>query len=570
MTDQAATGATMPLKQGFSIPDVRHDLWAQLAVVASAWAAAAGRGENAGEVRGGSAGRARRTGAARGVQRLSRAAAHARCSARAWRRATPPASPTRPGASPPRCPPARSATTWPSGSPRDEGEAQVADYLPPTAEADEKHRPYFEVLSVTAADPSRYEQLRHDIRRLRRVDDPFVYELVQAGSFEDAIVAVLANPELQAVVIGDGFGFRSQREWPELRDLLDRAMPFDPDAVDVRDYGLKLAWALKRIRPELDVYLLTERGAEAHRRPARGRVAAPDLLRRRGADGAPPLDPRRRRRPLRHPLFHEPQALQPEAGGHLPRPAGGAGQVRVPFQVDPGHGPLLRHQPLPRGVVRHDGRAGQPPGADRQHQARPGDGGAGLRRGPGLLRHQRHVHVQQDRPAGAAGARRHRADRPQLPQVAPLRHGALRRPAAVPRGLPDDGLLDVRRGAAPVHQEGAAGPQGRGQAGPGEAGGPHQLHLRRPHVQPRARHGGVPGHQAGPGVPLGRGLVRLRALLAVPPAAHVHARRRQPGRAPAHAGVPEGVRRVPGPGRATWTRRTRTCSTCACCRTPTR
>ena len=145
----------------------------------------------------------------------------------------------------------------------DEGEAQVADYLPPTAEADEKHRPYFEVLSVTAADPSRYEQLRHDIRRLRRVDDPFVYELVQAGSFEDAIVAVLANPELQAVVIGDGFGFRSQREWPDLRDLLDRAMPFDPDAVDVRDYGLKLAWAIKRIRPELDVYLLTERGAEA-------------------------------------------------------------------------------------------------------------------------------------------------------------------------------------------------------------------------------------------------------------------------------------------------------------------
>ncbi|MBL8197848.1 MAG: hypothetical protein JNJ67_02835, partial [Chromatiales bacterium] len=45
--------------------------------------------------------------------------------------------------------------------------------------------------------------------------------------------------------------------------MLDRAMPFDADAVDVRDYGLKLAWALKRLRPELDVYMLTERGAEA-------------------------------------------------------------------------------------------------------------------------------------------------------------------------------------------------------------------------------------------------------------------------------------------------------------------
>ena len=46
------------------------------------------------------------------------------------------------------------------------------------------------------------------------------------------------------------------------------------------------------------------------------------------------------------------------------------------------------------------------------------------------------------------GARRHRDRRPQLPQVAPLRHGAGRRPAALRRSLPDDGILDVRRGAA--------------------------------------------------------------------------------------------------------------------------
>ena len=262
MMDPVASGATMPVQKGFSIPDLRHDLWAQLSVVASAWAAASGRGENAAkfvaEARAALADLApleefsaypglrlmrllresleegNATGFAHQARRINAA-----LSSGAFR---------------------HEVAFWESA---DEGEAQVADYLPPTAEADEKHRPYFEVLSVTAVDPSRYEQLRHDIRRLRRVDDPFVYELVQAGSFEEAIVAVLANPELQAVVIGDGFGFRSQREWPELRDMLDRAMPFDADAVDVRDYGLKLAWALKRLRPELDVYMLTERGAEA-------------------------------------------------------------------------------------------------------------------------------------------------------------------------------------------------------------------------------------------------------------------------------------------------------------------
>ena len=260
MTDRQTT-TTMPLRQGFSIPDLRHDHWAQVAIIARAWAAAAARRDNTERfaadahaalaevepleafsafpglrlmrVLRESLQEGDAQGFAHQAQRINAA-----LSSGAFR---------------------RDEAFW---EPGENAEIQAADYLPPTAEADDKHRPYFEVLSVTATDPSRHEQARHDIRRLRRIDDPLVYELVQVGSFEDAVVAVLANPELQAVVIGDGFGFRSHREWPELRDLLDRAMPFNPDAVDVRDYGLRLARTLKQIRPELDVYLLTERGAE--------------------------------------------------------------------------------------------------------------------------------------------------------------------------------------------------------------------------------------------------------------------------------------------------------------------
>lgn len=261
MTTQNATGEAMPLKHGFSIPDVRHDRWAQLAIVARAWAAAAARKENAerfvADARAALADLAPldEFSAFPGLRLMrvlietlkegdAQAFAHqaqrinSALSSGAFRHDT---------------------AFWDLG---EEAEVQASDYLPPTAEADDKHRPYFEVLSVTSVDPSRHEQARHDIRRLRRIDDPFIYELVQVGSFEDAIVAVMANPELQAVVIGDGFGFRSQHEWPELRDILDRTLPFDPDSVDVRDYGLKLARMLKSIRPELDIYLLTERGAE--------------------------------------------------------------------------------------------------------------------------------------------------------------------------------------------------------------------------------------------------------------------------------------------------------------------
>ncbi|MCL4780636.1 MAG: decarboxylase [Gammaproteobacteria bacterium] len=262
MTDHIGSGSSQFPKQGFSIPDSRHDGWAQIAVVGRAWAAAAARGENTDHL-------VTEAGAAltalepldgfcafpgpqlqralRDQLRENDATAFAHLAQRINA--------------------ALSSGSFryeaASGEPGPETEVQLADYLPPSAETEERHRPYFEVLSVTAIDPARYEQARQEIRRLRRVDDPFVYELVPVGSFEDAIVAVLVNPELQAIVIGDGFGFHSQREWPALREELDRAVPFDPAATDVREYGLRLGRVLKAIRPELDIYMLTERGAES-------------------------------------------------------------------------------------------------------------------------------------------------------------------------------------------------------------------------------------------------------------------------------------------------------------------
>ena len=62
--------------------------------------------------------------------------------------------------------------------------------------------------------------------------------------------------------------------------------------------------------------------------------------------------------------------------------------------------------------------------------------------------------------------------------------------------------------------------EGRGEARPGEAGRPDQLHLRRPRRQRQADHAGVPRDQAGHLLPLGRGVVRLCPLLAVLAPAH--------------------------------------------------
>ena len=92
----------------------------------------------------------------------------------------------------------------------EEDERATADVLPPALGSAESHRPYFEVLIVTGAPATRWPALRTEWRRLRRPLDAFVYEPVLVGSFEDAFCATILNPDLAAVVIHEGFAFKSQ------------------------------------------------------------------------------------------------------------------------------------------------------------------------------------------------------------------------------------------------------------------------------------------------------------------------------------------------------------------------
>jgi arginine decarboxylase len=127
--------------------------------------------------------------------------------------------------------------------------------------AGEAHRPYFEMLVVSPADAARRQHQVAELRRLRRPEDAFIYEAVPVGSFEDAICAVILNPALAAVTIVEGFPHASQHDAPVLRDFL-ASVGFDAAHVAEEDRALALADAVKRIRPELDVYLLSDRRVE--------------------------------------------------------------------------------------------------------------------------------------------------------------------------------------------------------------------------------------------------------------------------------------------------------------------
>ena len=135
----------------------------------------------------------------------------------------------------------------------DDVEGVTADVLPPSLGQSAAHRPYFEVLIVTGAPATRWPALGVEWRRLRRPLDAFIYEPVFVGSFEDAFCATLLNPDVAAVVIHEGFPFRSRHDAPILRTLVEATDQHE----SAQGSALHLAQVLKRVRPELDLYLLS-------------------------------------------------------------------------------------------------------------------------------------------------------------------------------------------------------------------------------------------------------------------------------------------------------------------------
>jgi arginine decarboxylase len=140
----------------------------------------------------------------------------------------------------------------------EDGEVRVTDILPPSIGRGQSRRPYFEILFVSPGERAMWPEIRETFRRLRRVEDEFVYEPVVVGSFEDAVLAVVFNANLQAVVISDGFAYPSQYTVPVLREILARHVS-PAESTPTGDLGTLLAQAVHRWRPELDVYLTTDR-----------------------------------------------------------------------------------------------------------------------------------------------------------------------------------------------------------------------------------------------------------------------------------------------------------------------
>ena len=123
-------------------------------------------------------------------------------------------------------------------------------------------RPYFELLIVDDMSAQEEETLRQRLRSMRRDEDKFIYEIVVVPSFQDALIAVLFNFNLQAVVIRYGFPLKSRYKLDILRQLLEGYEEEGLESLPESERGCLLGTKIAQLRPELDLYMVTDVSAE--------------------------------------------------------------------------------------------------------------------------------------------------------------------------------------------------------------------------------------------------------------------------------------------------------------------
>src|SRR5207249_8326768 len=123
-------------------------------------------------------------------------------------------------------------------------------------------RPYFELLIVDELSAQEEDSLRDRLLQMRRLEDKFIYDIVVVPSFEDALIAVLFNFNVQACVIRYGVPLKSEYRLDILHNLLEGIEESGLDSLPESERGCLLGSKIAELRPELDLYMVTDVSAE--------------------------------------------------------------------------------------------------------------------------------------------------------------------------------------------------------------------------------------------------------------------------------------------------------------------
>jgi len=122
----------------------------------------------------------------------------------------------------------------------------------------EKRQNYFEVVFVDDLVPDDKEILLDKFEAISEANEQFTYDVILLSSFQDALIALLFNPNIQAMVIRSGIPYDSAEDLSGIKSFISSL-----DALKVKkdarvDLGHSLGEVINILRPEIDLFYISD------------------------------------------------------------------------------------------------------------------------------------------------------------------------------------------------------------------------------------------------------------------------------------------------------------------------
>ncbi len=131
-----------------------------------------------------------------------------------------------------------------------------------SAEEHEQHnnikKNHFEVLFVDNISDQDETKLKHSLRVLQTPKDKFSYGVVVQRSFQDVMITLLFNHNIQAVVVRYAPPYHSKQITSLIKPYIEEVTKLDFSSKSETDLGPIVGELIKQHRPELDTYYVTD------------------------------------------------------------------------------------------------------------------------------------------------------------------------------------------------------------------------------------------------------------------------------------------------------------------------
>jgi arginine decarboxylase len=121
-----------------------------------------------------------------------------------------------------------------------------------------KGKTYFEVLHVEDLTQKEEIAIKQKLKEISNPQSNFTYELVVQKNFQDALIALFFNYNIQAAVIRYAPLRNSNNITSFIKPFIQNVLKVDVSAISDNDLGLLLGKFIHEFRPELDIYYITD------------------------------------------------------------------------------------------------------------------------------------------------------------------------------------------------------------------------------------------------------------------------------------------------------------------------